>query len=86
MEDKNRAFNEMYVVGKNRLKGRNPVDISEKARVEFCEDTQSFKVKSLDKTVELSYPSYECRETVDKWYILIFATLSGYCRWEGCLS
>ena len=73
MEDKkiNRAFNEMYIAAKKRLESRSPIDIANKANIIFCEDTSTLKVKSLDKTVELIYPSYEYKQKLDDWYVLI---------------
>lgn len=73
MEDKkiNRAFNEMYIVAQKRLENRSPIDIAKKAGVVFCEDTSTLKIKSLDKTIELIYPSYEPKQKLEDWYILI---------------
>ncbi|MDU6983962.1 MAG: DUF3786 domain-containing protein [Terrisporobacter othiniensis] len=73
MEDKkiNRAFNEMYIVAQKRLESRSPIDIAKKAGVVFCEDTSTLKIKSLDKTIELIYPSYEPKEKLEDWYVLI---------------
>ena len=73
MEDKkiNRAFNEMYIAAKKRLDNKSPIDIANKAGIVFCEETSTLKVKSLDRTVELIYPSYEYKQKLDDWYVLI---------------
>ena len=73
MEDKKiyRAFNEMYIVAQKRLENRSPIDIAKKAGGVFCEDTSTLKIKSLDKTIELIYPSYEPKQKLEDWYILI---------------
>lgn len=73
MEDKkiNRAFNEMYIAAKKRLDNKSPIDIANKAGIVFCEETSTLKVKSLDRTVELIYPSHEYKQKLDDWYVLI---------------
>ena len=73
MEDKkiNRAFNEMYIAAKKRLDNKSPIDIANKAGIVFCEETSTLKVKSLYRTVELIYPSYEYKQKLDDWYVLI---------------
>ena len=67
----NRAFNEMYIAAKKRLDNKSPIDIANKAGIVFCEETSTLKVKSLDRTVELIYPSYEYKQKLDDWYVLI---------------
>lgn len=67
----NRAFNEMYIAARKRLENKSPIDIAKKAGVVFCEDTSTLKVKSLDKIIELDYPSYESKEKLEEWYTLI---------------
>ena len=49
----------MYIAAKKRLDNKSPIDIANKAGIVFCEETSTLKVKSLDRTVELIYPSYE---------------------------
>jgi len=73
MEDKktNRAFNEMYIAARKRLENKSPVDIAKNTGVEFCEETSTFKIKSLDKIIELTYPSYETKEKLEDWHALI---------------
>lgn len=73
MEDKkiNRAFNEMYIAARKRLENKSPVDIAKNTGVEFCEETSTFKIKSLDKIIELTYPSYEPKEKLEDWHALI---------------
>ena len=53
MEDKkiNRAFNEMYIAARKRLENKSPLDIAKNTGVEFCEETSTFKIKSLDKII-----------------------------------
>ncbi|MDO5011118.1 DUF3786 domain-containing protein [Intestinibacter bartlettii] len=72
MENKkeNRAFNEMYIAAKKRLEGKDPKEIAKNAGVEFDEQTSTLKVKSLDRVVELEYPSYDMKEKRDDWQIL----------------
>ena len=71
MEKSNRAFNEMYMVALKRLENKSPNDICEKANVMFCEETSTFKIESLGKTIELLYPEYKGKKKLNEWYILI---------------
>ena len=61
----------MYIAAKKRLDNKSPIDIANKAGIVFCEETSTLKVKSLDRTVELIYPSYEYKQKLDDWYVLI---------------
>ena len=70
-EKTNRAFNEMYISALKRLENKSPLEIAKKAGVVFCEETSTFKIKSLNKTIQLSYPSYESKEKLEEWYTLI---------------
>ena len=70
-KDSKIAFNEMYMIGLKRLENRSPEEIAKNAGVEFCKEDSTFKIKSLDKVVELAYPSYKSKDKLDDWYILI---------------
>lgn len=70
-KDSKRAFNEMYMIALKRLENRSPEEIAKNAGVEFCKEDSTFKIKSLDKVVELAYPSYKSKDKLDDWYILI---------------
>ena len=70
-KDSKRAFNEMYMIALKRLENKSPEEIAKNAGVEFCKEDSTFKIKSLDKVVELAYPSYKSKDKLDDWYILI---------------
>ncbi|MDY5210919.1 DUF3786 domain-containing protein [Intestinibacter sp.] len=66
----NRAFNEMYIAAKKRLEGREPLEIAQNSGAEFDEKTSTIKIKSLDRIVEISYPTYDISENRDDWQVL----------------
>ena len=70
-KDSKRAFNERYMIALKRLENKSPEEIAKNAGVEFCKEDSTFKIKSLDKVVELAYPSYKSKDKLDDWYILI---------------
>lgn len=67
----NRAFSEMLMAAKNRLAGRSPVEIAEKAHVVFDADNQEFRLFSLGEEIAVHYPSYDIAQDVDEWHNLV---------------
>lgn len=65
------AFQEMLVVAKERLLKKSPEKIAKDAGVLFDEEKSAFYIESLDKKLELAYPSYEFSEKIGEWHQLV---------------
>lgn len=70
-KDSKRAFNEMLMVAKDRLKDKSPEDIAKKSGTIFDAESSTIKINSLGQTINLKYPSYDFEQSPDDWYILI---------------
>lgn len=66
----NRAFSEMLAVAQNRLAGRSPLEIAEKAHVIFDRVQQTFLFSSLGESIIVHYPSYSIEPQMDEWHHL----------------
>lgn len=67
----NRAFSEMLAVAQNRLAGRSPLEIAEKAHVIFDQEQQTFLFSSLGESIIVHYPSYSIEPQMDEWHHLV---------------
>lgn len=54
----NRAFSKMLAEAQDRLAGRPPLEIAEKAHVIFDQEQQVFLFSSLGENITVHYPSY----------------------------
>ena len=69
MTQKNQMYTEMQKAAKDRLKGKNPLDIAKKAGI--CFDGQVFRFHSLGQEIRVQYPDYEISPLLDDWYQLV---------------
>jgi len=67
----NRAFSEMLAAAKDRLMGRCPAEIAEKAHIVFDAERQVFRLFSLGEEITISYPSYDIGQEVEEWHHLV---------------
>ena len=67
----NRAFSEMLAVAQNRLAGRSPLEIAEKAHVTFVQEQQVFLFSSLGENIIVHYPSYTIEPQLEEWRHLV---------------
>ena len=70
-ETANRAFEEMRRVALQRLAGREPRQIAERAGVVFSETEASFLIPSLGRELKLSWPDCRFRPSVEGWLHLM---------------
>ncbi len=67
----NRAFSEMLAAAKDRLMGRRPAEIAEKAHIAFDAERQVFQLFSLGEEITISYPSYDIEQELEEWHYLV---------------
>lgn len=65
------AFKEMLLVARERLLKKSPEEIAKKAGVVFDAEKSVFYIESLDKKLELAYPTYEFSEKIGEWHQLV---------------
>ena len=67
----NRAFSNMLTVAQDRLAGRSPLEIAEKAHVIFDQNRQAFQFPSLGENITVYYPSYRIEPHLEEWHNLV---------------
>lgn len=67
----NRAFSKMLAVAQDRLAGRPPLEIAEKAHVIFDQEQQVFLFSSLGENITVHYPSYAIEPRLEEWHHLV---------------
>lgn len=67
----NRAFQEMRKPALDRLAGRVPEELSARTGIPFDRQRQVFSLSILGRDMEIDYPGYEIRPTVDDWHHLL---------------
>lgn len=67
----NRAFQEMLLPAKERLSAKNPETVAKNAGVVYDSAESVFRIKSLNETILVRYPSYDMEPELDEWLVLI---------------
>ena len=71
MEEKNRAFAAMLKAAKGRLAGRDPETIAANTGLSFDPVSSVFRLSSLGRDIQISYPGYDITPELDSWHHLI---------------
>lgn len=71
MKQDNRAFQEMLVPALSRLEHRQPEETARKTGILYLPSEHLFKVRTLNREIELDFPSYTPRQRVEEWHYLL---------------
>jgi len=68
---KDQMFSQMMLAARQRLAGRDPAEIAQRANVRYDPQTGIFCLRSLNKDVHISYPDYVISPQLDGWHQLV---------------
>ncbi|MCI9545385.1 MAG: DUF3786 domain-containing protein [Lachnospiraceae bacterium] len=66
-----RAFQEMLLPAKERLRGRQPEDVAKKSGAVYDPEAALLKIASLNQIVEVTFPDFTCRQKLENWRHLL---------------
>lgn len=67
----NRAFIEMLLPAKERLRSKDPESIARNSGAVFDARDCVFRIKCLNQTIVIDYPSYHIDAELDEWFVLL---------------
>lgn len=67
----NRAFIEMLLPAKERLRSKDPESIARNSGAVFDARDSVFRIKCLNQTIVIDYPSYHIDAELDEWFVLL---------------
>ena len=70
MQD-NRAFQQMLLSAKERIRVHTPKEIAQKSGVVFHEDKSFFELQSLNQRIQITFPEYRFQPQIDEWQQLV---------------
>ncbi len=71
MEQPNRAFQEMLLPAKERLRGRNPAEIAQKSGAAYDPASGLLTIPSLNQAITVSFPELSCEPALENWHHLL---------------
>lgn len=66
-----RAYQNMLLAAKERLEGKNPLEIAKNANIVYDEEKKKYLIDSMGKRLEVTWPDYDCTENIENWHHLL---------------